>query len=407
MPTDETRQRRALLDFGTSGARALLVEVTPEGAEVLGYGITSGKVERDELGYVGPPEAIREAFEKALTAAEQETARTRALPAIADVALVALGTPLLEAVPVVFEVRREEPQAPLSQEEFERVWKRVARLVLDRIGEREAEDHVRRQPVGIEFVGGAVGRRPLVSLPGPPGTPFTVAACGFAWPEVSFGLLEQVVVELDLELAETVPAFQAVARALPVPEAVVLDVGRSHTGIGLVERHRLSRAESIPLGGQMFTARVREALRISWRAAEVAKRQYALGYGAPDARARLASVLEAAVEEWADEVEQALIRLAASVPLPPRIYVFGGSGRLPEVLSVLRRRNWTSPLPFPSRPAVDRLYPNRLHGIRDPQGFLQGPDQVPLAALAAWTAYRPDQVEHIARRCWAEMVEAG
>ncbi len=404
LSTGEGQPRRALLDFGTSSARAVLVEVTPEGAEVLGYGTASGETGLAEPGRAARRDALLHVAESALTAAERETTQSSALPAIADVALVALGGPLLETFPLVFEVKREASDQPLSLEEFEQVWKRVCRLVLDRVGEREAEDRVRRRPVGVEFVGAAVGRRQVIGLPGPAGAPLGIAACGFAWPEAGLDVVTQVVADLDLELSGLVPALQAVARALPVPEAVLLDVGHSHTAVGLVEHHRLSRATSVPLGGRAFTEHVRRALRISMRAAEVAKCQYALGHGAPDARARLAGVLERAAEEWADQVEGALIRLAASVPLPPRVYIFGGGGRLPELLAVLRRRNWTSPLPFPTRPAVDRLYPNRLHGLRDPRGLLQGPDQVTIAALAAWAAYRPDEMEQVAQRCWRELV---
>ncbi|MDQ7030035.1 MAG: hypothetical protein Q9O62_09800 [Ardenticatenia bacterium] len=399
-PAENQSQRRALLDFGASGARALLVEMTPDGAEVLGYGTAAGKTGFVEPGHAVRRDVILRLAETALTAAEQETTRYNALPAIADAALVCVSGPLLETVPVVLDVKRERPRTPLSAEEFERAWKRICRRVIDRVHELETEDHVRRRLVTVEFVGAAVGSRQLVTFPGPAGTTLSVAACGFTWPETGLDVLHQVVADLELELMEVVPALQAVARVLPVAEAVLVDVGQVHTAIGLVEHHRLSRSADVLKGGHFFTARIRAALRISERAAEVAKRQYALGHGAPDARARLADVLEAAVEDWADEVEQVLIRLAASVPLPPRIYIFGGGGRLPEILSVLRRRNWTSPLPFPTRPAVDRLLPNRLHGTRDPHGLLQTPEQVAIAALAAWTAYRPDDVEEVAWRGW-------
>lgn len=379
---------RALLDFGASGARAMLVAVRSDGVEVLAYGTSDGD------GRAVRREHLRDLAEAALSTAERETTRYRALPAIADVATVGLSGPLLAAEPVVLRLPRRCSEDTVDREELTAAFKRVGRQIDDRIRELETERRVPYRLVATELIGVAVDIKKVDTLPGPSGTPLAVATCAFAWPDARLRLLEEVVADLELELAGVVPTLQAVARAVPVADAVLVEVGHTQTGIGLVEGHRLGHAASVARGGDHFTASICSRLPLSIRAAAVAKHRYALGHGGDEGRQQIGTALASGLEEWTAAVVEQLERLAGQAPLPPHVFLYGGGSRLSEVLVALRTHDWPTTL-FQRTPEVEYLYPHQVRGIDDSNGVLHRLDQVGIAALAAWTAHEPNEFEQL------------
>lgn len=387
--SDNTSQElRALLDFGASGARAVLAAVQPDGVEILAYGLASGDgraLRRDN---------VSELAETALSAAEEETTRYRALPAMADIGIMGVSGLHLRTEPIVLRLPRQMAEESLERQEVATAFGRVRRQMEEQRQRLAAEHKVPQTIIGAELIGLAVDIQRIRDLPGPPGTPLTVAACAFILPDAEIDLLNAVAADLELELAGTVPTLQAVARALPISDAIIVDIGRNHTGIGLVESRRLSHSRNIAYGGLHFTNSIQTALRISARAAEIAKQRYALGHGSDEGRHQVSVALQSGIATWIEKVTQELEVIAGQAPLPPQIFVFGGGSRLPALLTVLRNQHWPADL-FEKAPAVETLYPHQLQFIRDPHGTLHTVDQVGIAALAAWLAHEPDEFERM------------
>lgn len=386
--TETSRTLRALLDFGASGARAVLTALTDGEAEILASGAASGEgraIRQKEIAHLG---------ETALSTAEAETTRYRALPAIADEAIIGVSGTLLQSVPIVLRIPRHIPDEPLSHEEVRQVFARIRRQVQEHRHRLEAEDRVTYHILGTELIGVVVDTEQVRGLPGPMGTPLAIATCSFLWPKTGLDLMIDVTTTLDLELAGVVPVLQAVARALPVSDAVILDIGHEHTGIGLVEGRRLSHSSVISWGGLQFTETIRQRLPISQKAASVAKHRYALGHGSPVGRHQIATTLMAGITTWCRLLEQELERLAGQIPLPPQVLLFGGGSRIPDLQKQLQDHRWPMSV-FESAPTVEHLYPYQLRNVQDPNGTLQTLDQVGVAALAAWAARTPTELEQL------------
>jgi hypothetical protein len=386
---------RALLDFGATGARAALARIMPGGAEILGAAQVTGRGGMARPGQAMQRDRIANLAERALSAAESSTARDGELPLIADDALVGLAGPLLLAHREVRHVRRGTPVAPVYQDELLMALESSQRETLAALEEQLRPSRIRRALVGSELVGVMTIREDvrqamrlpdvMRGVPGMSGDFLSIVLCNLTWPARGLDVLARVLDDLELNLVEAVPIARAVAAVLPVPNAVLVDIGKEHTEIALAEAGTLSDLVSIPMGGDFFSESLTRNLRLSDKHAELVKQRYAQGRGL-SSHSPVVRVLREAAERWHRAVEQALLHLAGEAPLPAQVYLYGGGAQLPELLQQLRAQPWTRRLPFERQPAVERLMPYQLRGVSDPRGVLHSSAQVGIAALSAWAA---------------------
>lgn len=386
---------RAILDFGASGARAAIVGVTPQAVEILGVGGAMG-----QSGIARPGQAMRRdelalLVESALSRAEQATVQYVAdLPVAADEALVGLTGSYLKAESNVIYLPRANTAAPIYESEIHAALKEAQQQNLARLAEQARHAKIRRTLVASQLVAamsvreehGEAHRLPDVKrgVPGLAGDTLAVAICNVTFPRKGLEVMVQVLQDVDLTMTEAVPQAQAIAAALPMPDAILIDIGHEHTEIALAEAGNLSAFVAITTGGEFFTQRLALGLAIPQIEAEQRKQSYVRSNGREGAEA-IAPIMEEAIGSWLRSLEQALLYLAGEVALPPRIYLFGGGSMLPGLFERLRNHAWTRRLPFDQTPPVERLLPYHLRGIHDGRGQLTHPSQVGLAALAVWS----------------------
>lgn len=393
---------RAVLDFGSSHARALIARLTPNGVEVLGSGEVKGQSPLLRPGQVIRHHEISELIERALSAAESDTARHGGLPYIADDAIVGLTGPFLRSDRNSKNSPRSNPIAPIYEAEIIEILKEVQAENLAKLSHQLSLSKLRRTLVASQLVGAMSIRRdtrqaqriPDVSrgIPALSGDFLSLAICNLTWPKQGLDLLERVLEDLELNLTDAVPLAQAIAVALPSPDAILIDIGHEHTEVSLVERAALSHLLTIPYGGLFFTEQLIEKLHLSDKNAELVKQEHAQSKGLSGGRP-VSRVLRNAARLWLQKLEQVLLKLAGDAPLPRRLYLFGGGSLLPELLTELRAQAWTRRLPFTQHPIIEPLMPDHLRGLTDPRGILTTPKQVGLAALAAWAGFRPPPLQ--------------
>lgn len=398
----DPRTIRVLLDFGASGARAVVARLLPDGVEVLGAAEVTGRSGMARPGQAMRRDQLATLAERALSAAEWATARDGELPTIADDALVGLTGPLLVAESQVAHLQRRDPVAPIFEEELLEALQAAQRRNLKLLGKQATASKIRRSLVASQLVGALSLREDThqaqrlrdVSrgVPGLAGDVLAVAICNLTWPRKGLEVLGRVLDDLELTLVDALPIAQAVAAALPLPDAILLDIGHEHTEIALAEGGALSGLATVPMGGQFFTQRLMTELHLADKHAELLKVQHRTSGGRGGDRP-VARVLAHAAETWHHAVEQALLRLAGAAPLPPRLYLFGGGAFLPEIGERLRAQPWTRRLPFEQHPTVERLVPHQLRGLHDPRGLLPGSAHVGIAALAAWVGQEPPPLQ--------------
>lgn len=401
---------RAILEFGASGARAALVRIADGDAEVLATGWASGPSGIVRPGWVARHDRLVQLAERALSSAEHLAAGVEILPVIADEAVVGLSGPLLEAQLTVMHFPRRRPGAPVSDRELAVAMLRTQRIALKALAERAAAARIRHRHISAQLVGALVDgerlREPYRrdtgrAYTGPRGETLSLAICNVIWPLAGIETVERVLASLELEGRGFIPLAQAVAAAAPLPDTILIDVGHQHTEVALAEGGALSYFRTFPLGGAHFTERLEKSLRLSPKAAELASRRYSQGQGAPDARAMISAALEPLVREWRTRLEQTLLHLAGRAPLPAHIFLYGGGSMIPDLMVELRNQPWIRRLPFERYPEVELLTPQRLRGVRDPSGRLQGSAETPsvaavgLAALCAWAAREPGLADQL------------
>lgn len=401
---------RALLEFGASGARAALVRLVGSNAEVLAVGHASGPGAIARPGTVVYSERLANLAERALSRAEHLAAGIEILPIIADEVVVGLSGPMLDAQLTVMHLPRRRPHEPVSARELATAMLRTQRRALSALAERAAATRIRHRLISAQLVGAVVdGERlraphdPDSARPytGPWGETLSLAICNVTWPLSGLEMIQRVLAALELEERGVVPLAQAVSAAAPLPDAILIDVGHEHTEVALAEGGVLSHFRTFPLGGLHFTAALTETLHLSAKAAELAKQRYSQGQGDADARAQIGKALVPVAREWRTAVEQALLHLAGPAPLPARVLLYGGGSTIPDLVVELRSQPWTRRLPFERHPQVELLTPQRLRGVHDPAGRLQGSDTgasvaaVGLAALAAWAAREPSATDRL------------
>ncbi len=339
---------RAVLDFGASGARAALVQVSAGGVELLGMAEVSGPSGMARPGQVMRRTQIADLAERALQAAELTTATVGDLPVIADEAIVGLTGPLLAAYSEACHLQRADPIAPIFEAELIEALASAQQRNLGALREQGKVVKIRPTLVASQLVGamsmradtGRAERLPDVTrgVPGLAGELLSVVICNLTWPAKGLEFLERVLDDLALDLADAAPIAQTVAAGLPLPDAILLDVGREHTEIALAEGGALSALASIPFGGHSFTQALMTALHLSEPQAEGAKLSHARAR--TTGRSPVARELAAMAGRWRAAVEQKLLELAGSAPLPSR------------AVPVRGRRLPAGPAGASSRPAV-------------------------------------------------------
>lgn len=394
---------RAVLDFGSSGARAVVVRVKNDAVEVLGAIEVKGRSGIARPGQVMRREQIAALVEEALSAAERDTIQDAQGPFIADEAIVGLTGPYLMAESNTNHLQRYNPIAPIYEPEILDALEAVQRRNLQAITNTRVEAlPIRHTLIASQLVGAMSIRQDtrqveLVQeafrgVPALSGDVLAIAICNLLWPRQGLEVLIQVLDDLELNLLQAIPLAQAVSMALPVPEAILIDMGYEHSEIALVERARLSNLANIPLGGHFFTQALMEQLHLSQKQAELIKREHTRSKGRSGGRP-VSRVLGQAAKIWHQQIEHTLLNLAGDAPLPPRLYLFGGGALLPEVFEQLRAQPWTKRLPFDQHPTVERLLPHHLQGVYDPRGLLTTSSQVGVAALAAWAGSEPSSLQ--------------
>jgi hypothetical protein len=393
---------RAILDFGASGARAVIARVSSEGAEILGAAEVTGRTGMARPGQAMRHEQISTLADRALSAAEWDTAREGELPSIADDAVVGLAGPLLEAESEVWHRRRDNPIAPVYRDEILHALEAAQRRNLARLSEQVAASRIRRSLVASQLIGALslredtrqAERLPNImrGVPGQSGDYLSIAICNLTWPAKGLEILKRVIEDLELNLLGVTPMAQAIAAAIPVPDAILIDIGQEHTEISLAEGGALSNLASITMGGHAFTHALTRYLHLSEKHAELVKQQHTRGQGIPEG-SPVPRILARTAQSWHRAVEQTLLQLAGDAPLPSHIYLFGGGAPLPEIMEQLRAQPWMQRLPFDRHPKVERLMPQHLRGLHDPRGLLVASSQVGLAALAVWASHEPTPLQ--------------
>jgi cell division protein FtsA len=390
-PADRSSpQALTALDVGTEFAKALVVALEGDGDEATGVVRGSGRQRQGlahmQSGTVADIEAVVANSRRALDEAEGMAGLRPGS------AVIGIAGELVKGATSTVIVRREQPQAPLTDGELDRIVARAQSEALDDAEKRIAwESGVERMEVRLvhaAVVEMKIDGYPVSNPIGFTGSQLELAIFNAFAPMVHLGALQSVAQRLGLQLLGVIAEPYAVATCLDPGElgdagAVFVDVGGGTTDVAVVRHGGIAGTKMLALGGRAFTKGLAERFGLSFTRAEMLKLAATsdeLPEQVPSHDLRDALAEDAAV--WRRGVELMIGDLAAGELLPARVYLCGGGAELPQITEALADDGWWRRLPFARRPQVSALGPQDVAGLRDATGELHTRQDVTPMALA-------------------------
>jgi cell division protein FtsA len=380
------------LDVGTEFAKALVVAVTPDAegrvvGTVRGAGRQRQGLTHMQSGTVSDIDAVVANCARALAEA-QAMAGLRP-----GAGVIGIAGELVKGTTSTGVIRRDDPPAPITEDELARIVEQVQAEALADAERRIAwESGVER--LDVRLVHAAVVELKIDGYPvsnpiGFTGAQVELAVFNAFAPMVHLGALQSVANQLGLELLGVIAEPYAVATCLDPGElgdagAVFVDVGGGTTDVALVRHGGIAGTKMLALGGRAFTRGLVERFALSFARAEALK--VASGEQGDLPEPIDPAALDAALSEdaavWLRGVELMIADLAEGELLPGRVYLCGGGAQLPQLVASLSGDAWWRRLPFARQPQVRALAPGDVAGVRDASGRLTTRQDVTPMALA-------------------------
>jgi cell division protein FtsA len=380
------------LDVGTEFAKALVVSIAPdEEGRLVGSVRGSGRQRQGlthmQSGTVSDIDAVVANCARALDEA-------RGMAGLqARSAVIGIAGELVKGTTSNGAVRREDPHAPMTEAELQRIVEQVQVEALADAERRIAwESGVER--LDVRLVHAAVVELKIDGYPvsnpiGFTGAQLELSVFNAFAPMVHLGALQSVASQLGLRLLGVIAEPYAVATCLDPGElgdagAVFVDIGGGTTDVALVRHGGIAGTKMLALGGRAFTKGLAERFALSFSRAEALKLAAGEEGDLPEQvdRAALAEALGEDAGVWLGGVELMISDLAQGELLPGRVYLCGGGAELPQIAAALDGDDWWRRLPFARKPQVRPLSPADVVGLHDASGQLSTRQDVTPMALA-------------------------
>ncbi len=390
-PTDETggngqRQFFTALDIGTAYAKAIIIEVHGDYAEVLGAGRHAQSYSHMSDGFVTDIHGVINNCNEALIQAEQAAGGV-----VAPAAIIGIAGELVKGSSTTVSRQRPNPSKTIAPEELESLITSAQQKLLKSARERIATE-TGYPSIDVRLTNASVisvridGQ--LVSNPiGFRGRYFSLTLFSAFAPLTQLGALETVAQGLDLTLMAIVAEPYALARCLSSNAsadsgAIFIDVGGGTTDIALVRQGGIEETRMFALGGRTFTRRIATNKGLSLKEAEWLKISYSKGEMKNSERDEIQAILAPECQTWMDSVELLIEELSKGELLPPVIYTVGGGSALIDLQETLENFPWTERLPFSRKPMIRTVLPGMVSSILDSENLLVDVQDITPMALA-------------------------
>lgn len=374
------------LDIGTAFAKAIIVEVRGEYAEVLGVGRHPQSYTHMSDGFVTDIAGVIANCNEALIKAERSAGGI-----VAPSTVIGIAGELVKGSSTTVSTQRQNPSRPITAEELEALITSAQKKLLKNAKERIAAE-TGYQNIDVRLTNAAVisvriDGQTISNPVGFRGRHFTLTLFSAFAPLTQLGALETVAQGLDLTLVTIVAEPYALARCLSTNAsadsgAIFIDVGGGTTDIALVRQGGIEETRMFALGGRTFTRRIATSKGISIKDAERLKIQYSNGEIKSSGRDEIQAILAPECQTWMDSVELLIEELSKGELLPPAIYTVGGGSALVDLRQKLESFPWTERLPFSRQPIIRTVLPEMVARISDQENLLTNSQDITPMALA-------------------------
>lgn len=189
---------------------------------------------------------------------------------------------------------------------------------------------------------------------------------------------------------------EAVVQGLNVADCLLIDVGGNDTSILSIRDRRFSHAGFIPLGTRRLAEYLARNKDLTVREAEKAMRLpvgvLSKGESPAAGGLRLArqsdNALSGAIRQWKQSIATALDAFAYAGPVSPDIMLTGGGAHIAELRAAVQAGGWLGNASYGDVPRLRILEGHTFFSGDTLGGYLQGPEDAGLGALAVYAASR-------------------
>ncbi|GAC1365799.1 MAG: hypothetical protein NVS2B12_12580 [Ktedonobacteraceae bacterium] len=380
------RQLFTALDIGTAYAKAIIVEVRGEHAEVLGVGRHPQSYAHMSDGIVTDIPGVIANCNEALLKAEQAAGGI-----IAPSAVIGIAGELVKGSSTTVSKQRQQPTKQITAEELEQLittaQQRLLKNAKERIAAETGYNNIDVRLTNAAVISVRIDGQVITNPIGFRGRHFALTLFSAFAPLTQLGALETVAQGLDLTLVTIVAEPYALARCLSSNAsadsgAIFIDVGGGTTDIALVRQGGIEETRMFALGGRTFTRRIATSKGIPIKDAERIKISYSSGEMKGSTLDEIQAILAPECQTWMDSVELLIEELSKGELLPPAIYIVGGGSALPDLRLRLESFPWTERLPFSRQPIIRSVEPEMVGSIIDNAGMLVSVQDITPMALA-------------------------
>ena len=374
------------LDIGTAFAKALIVKVVGERAEVLGVGRHPQSYSHMSDGIVTDIPGVIATCNEALMEAEKAAGGI-----IAPSAIIGIAGELVKGSSMTVSRQRQQPTKPITPEELDALitvaQQRLLKSAKERIAAETGFSNIDVRLTNTAVISTRIDGQTVTNPIGFRGRHFSLTLFSAFAPLSQLGALETVAQGLDLTLAAIVAEPYALARCLSTNAgadsgAIFIDIGGGTTDIALVRQGGIEETRMFALGGRTFTRRIATAKGISIKDAEQLKISYSNGEIKSSDREELQAILAPECQTWIDSVELLIEELSKGELLPPAIYIVGGGSALPDIYQRLETFPWIESLPFSRQPIIRTVQPEMVSSIIDRENLLVDAQDITPMTLA-------------------------
>ncbi|HET6622309.1 MAG TPA: cell division FtsA domain-containing protein [Candidatus Saccharimonadales bacterium] len=370
--TDKSDNHIVALDIGTEFVKALIAELDGDNLTVVGVGRARQDLSDMHGGAIADIGGVVRNCEAALAAAE-EMAGLQAKKAV-----IGIAGELVKGLTNTIRYKRPQPDRALdvSEMEFiiEKVQERAQAKAQQQIALETGNDEVEVKLVNSAIVSIHIDGYKVSNPIGFQGKDVAIQIYTAFAPMVHIGALERTANELDLDLLAVSAEPFAVSRSVLGTDAsstftaILADVGGGTTDIAVVNDGGVEGTKMFGIGGRSFTRTIAGDMDLSYQDAEKLK----VNIEQPNIKESVKKQVDAAIDKtmdvWLGGVELALSEFDSVDHLPSKILLCGGGASLTKLVEAMQTSDWYKELAFTKRPAIQRIDPSEVIGIKDTTG---------------------------------------
>ncbi|MFA5010187.1 MAG: cell division FtsA domain-containing protein [Patescibacteria group bacterium] len=383
--TSPKPQPQLILDLGTSTVKAILVYVEDNEVHVVGRAYVKYQPNSLRGGVIVDLNNVAQACREAIDLVSQQAKHQP------KATIIGVSGQLVESVTTTVHYDRANPEQALDATELKNIIYKIQQRSIERLRTVLREKFTDAHP-DVELIHAAVVDVQLdgytVANPiGFQGKRLTLTIFNAYIPLVYASMLQELTRQLGLQLISIAAQPYGMSKILVKKtlqdyQGIFIDVGHTTTDVVVVKHGSVEGMQNFAFGGQAFSRAIQKALKTTPERAEKIKLDHSGSKLNKKSADQVSEALLTDARIWLAGVELALKEFSDLKLLPSRIYLTGGSATIPELRRVLLTKDWTTELPFSSKPYPEVIAPDTVDDALDEIGVTWSPQDLPTLGLA-------------------------